>query len=186
MLKCSCYAFWKTLKKPWNIFPWFFYIRSHVLCILQEFIISKVTKCHYLKGTCEFLKIHTYKGIQVKKRRKLWKTAAICTNITFSVHGAKLTAFFSSNKNASTEPHNDSINLVFSVIKNLVYFWHVIFFLDVSHNILQNMTFWKEHTKIMNMIINVVIENITTWKKGRLIVHYSTVNVVNGKTVLKG
>ena len=39
-------------------------IKSHFLCILQEFIMSKGNKSHYLKETSEFLKIHTYKGNQ--------------------------------------------------------------------------------------------------------------------------
>ena len=41
----------------------------------------------------------------------------------------KITHIFSSNKIASTESHNYPINLVFSVNKNLVYFWSVFFFL---------------------------------------------------------
>ena len=37
--------------------------------------------------------------------------------------------------------------MAFSVNKNLVYFCHIYFFLDTSHNISQNMRFWKEDTK---------------------------------------
>ena len=56
----------------------------------------------------------------------------------------KINHIFLRNKNASTGWHNYSINLFFSVDKNLVYFWHVMFFLDASHNISQNMRFWKK------------------------------------------
>ena len=59
----------------------------------------------------------------------------------------KLATFFSHNKDASTEPHNYPINQFFSVNKNLVHIWCVSFFLDVNHNILQNMRFWKEDQK---------------------------------------
>ena len=51
---------------------------------MQEFIISKNTKPHYLKETWEFLKSISAKEIKVKKKRILWKTAAIHTYITFS------------------------------------------------------------------------------------------------------
>ena len=39
----------------------------------------------------------------------------------------------------------------FSLNKNLVYFWRVIFFLDGSCNISQNMTFLKEDAKNTKM-----------------------------------
>ena len=55
----------------------------------------------------------------------------------------KVTAFPCS-KNASTEPFNYPINLAFCVNKNLIYFWHAIFFLDVSHNISQIWHFEKK------------------------------------------
>ena len=54
---------------------------------------------------------------------------------------------FPRNKNVSTKPHDYPRNLFFSVNKNLVYFWRVMFFLDGSCNISQNMTFWKEDAK---------------------------------------
>ena len=58
----------------------------------------------------------------------------------------KVTAFPCS-KNASTEPFIYPINLAFCVNKNVIYFWHAIFFLDVSHNISQ---IWHFEKKIKN------------------------------------
>ena len=63
------------------------------------------------------------------------------------VSQVKISCVFSCNKNASTEPHNYPLNPVFSVNKNLVYFWHVIFLSWFSHNISQDMRFWKEDIK---------------------------------------
>ena len=56
----------------------------------------------------------------------------------------KISQIFSNNKHASIESKNYPINLIFSVNKNFIYFWPVIFFLNVSHNISQNMRYWKE------------------------------------------
>ena len=52
------------------------------------------------------------------------------------VSHTKINHIFSCNKSASAELHNYPINLFLSVNKNLVNFWHIIFFLDVSHCIL--------------------------------------------------
>ena len=69
------------------------------------------------------------------------------------VSHAKISRIFSPNKNASTEPHNYPLNLFFSLNKDLVCFWHVFFFLNVSHNISQNMTFWKDDSKNCRNVI---------------------------------
>ena len=65
----------------------------------------------------------------------------------------KINHIFPCNKNGSTESHNYPINLIFSVNKNLVYFWREIFFLDVIHNISRNMTFWKEDAQKCKSVI---------------------------------
>ena len=52
------------------------------------------------------------------------------------VNHTKIKHIISRNKNISREPN-----------ENLVCFWGVIFFLDVSHNISQNVTFWKKMSK---------------------------------------
>ena len=118
-----------------------------------------------MKETWEFLKFIPTKQIKVKKKRKLWKTAAIHTNITFThsfsqhvqisclknqhaknqivyliasftiplrkekvkVSYAKISRIFLHNNNASTEPRNYLINLVFLLNKNLIYFSCVTF-----------------------------------------------------------
>ena len=75
------------------------------------------------------------------------KNQIVCLTTSFTiplrkdkvkVSHAKNSHIFSHNKNASTEQHNHAINLVFPVNRNLVYFWHTIFFLmlaAISHKI---------------------------------------------------
>ena len=76
------------------------------------------------------------------------------------------------------------INLVFSVNKNLICFWCVFFFLDVSHNISKNKRFWnKEVKKGKNIILfwtgsPLTIEKIKilkTSKKARRYHHFTQV-----------
>ena len=83
------------------------------------------------------------------------KSQIICLTTSFTVplqkdkvnvSHAKISPIFSRSKNAIAEPRKHPLNLFFSVNQYLV-FLTCDFFLNVSHTISQNMTFWKEDAK---------------------------------------
>ena len=156
-------------------------IRSHFLCIskktcLKNPLLEKKFENPYLwmksslrrRGNCrkpqqltQILHLAKFsKHVQIScLKNQHPKNQIICLTASFiialrkdklKVSHARINIFWC-NKNASTEPHNYPINLVFAVNENLVYFRR--FFLDVSQYISQNMTFWREDAKTCKNVI---------------------------------